>query len=169
MNKIQKIKSYLFEINQEDGKISLNKIINLLNKFDRNKTEEKSNDQENNDEQIDINNESEKGENGEEQDKEQKQEAEQIDDLNKEENENKEENKEEDKNKENDEKEKSQDNEDFGNKTKTNKGIDMKESVKNDEASSPRNESELFSSSNKKFRKSDDIKNNFFNSMFYNQ
>ena len=169
MNKIQKIKSYLFEINQEDGKISLNKVIYLLNKFDRNKTEEKSNDQENNDEQIDINNESEKGENGEEQDKEQKQEAEQIEDLNKEENENKEENKEEDKNKENDEKEKSQDNEEFENKTKTNKGIDMKESVKNDEASSPRNESELFSSSNKKFRKGDDIKNNFFNSMFYNQ
>jgi len=55
INKIQKIKTSLFEINEDEGKVSLDKIINLLNKFDKNKVEEKSNEQENDDEQNESN------------------------------------------------------------------------------------------------------------------
>ena len=161
INKIQKIKTSLFEINEDEGKVSLDKIINLLNKFDKNKVEEKSNEQENDDEQ----NESNREDKNKEKVEDNEQEKEQISEQNKEENENKEENND----KENEEKEKNQDNEEINIENKSNQDKDLKESVKNDEMSSPRNESELFSSSNKKFGKDDEIKNNFFNSIFYNQ
>ena len=163
INKIQKIKTSLFEINEDEGKVSLDKIINLLNKFDKNKVEEKSNEQENDDEQ----NESNREDKNQEKVEDIEQEKEQISEPNKEENENKEEKN--DNNKENEEKEKNQDNEEINIENKSNQDKDLKESVKNDEMSSPRNESEFFSSSNKKFGKGDEIKNNFFNSIFYNQ
>ena len=161
INKIQKIKTSLFEINEDEGKVSLDKIINLLNKFDKNKVEEKSNEQENDDEQNESNREDKNQEKVEDNEKE----KEQISEQNKEGNENKEENND----KENEEKEKNQNNEEINIENKSNQDKDLKESVKNDEMSSPRNESELFSSSNKKFGKDDEIKNNFFNSIFYNQ
>jgi hypothetical protein len=161
INKIQKIKTSLFEINEDEGKVSLDKIINLLNKFDKNKVEEKSNEQENDDEQNESNREDKNPEKVEDNEKE----KEQISEQNKEENENKEENND----KENEEKEKNQNNEEINIENKSNQDKDLKESVKNDEMSSQRNESELFSSSNKKFGKDDEIKNNFFNSIFYNQ
>ena len=163
INKIKKIKTSLFEINEDEGKISLDKIINLLNKFDKNKIEEKSNEQENDDEQIESNREDKNQEKVEDNE----QEKEQISEQNKEENKNKEENN--DNNKENEEKEKNQDNEEINIENKSNQDKDLKESIKNDEMPSPRNESELYSSSNKKFGKDDEIKNNFFNSIFYNK
>ena len=171
INKIQKIKNSLYEINEEEGKISLDKIINILNKFDKNKAEEKSNDMDNiDDEQIASNRESKKEEKNLEQEIE----------KNKEEDENKEEeiekiqeedNKENQKEdvKDNKENDKIQENEEINVKEKIDKELDLKESVKNDEMTSPRNDSELFSSSNKKFVKRDDIKNNIFNGMFFNQ
>ena len=162
-NKIKKIKRCIFEINEEEGKISLNKIMNLLNKFTKNKNDEKLNEE---DDQSDINQDNIKIEaSPEEQNKEEKEEKE-----NKEDNTEKEE-KEERENieikVENEEKENIQDNEEIENKTKSNN--DFKESIKNDEMTSRRNESEFLTSSNKKFEKSNELKNNFFNSIFYNQ
>ena len=116
-NKIKKIKTYIYEINEEEGKISLNKIINLLNKFDKRKNEDE--------EQSDIN-------------RETKKENEKI----VEEKEDKEEN------------------------------INKSEEIlikTNDEITSPRNESEFLSSSNKKIEINEEINNNFFRGIFYNQ
>ena len=116
-NKINKIKTYIYEINEEEGKISLNKIINLLNKFDKRKNEDE--------EQSDIN-------------RETKKENEKI----VEEKEDKEEN------------------------------INKSEEIlikTNDEITSPRNESEFLSSSNKKIEINEEINNNFFRGIFYNQ
>lgn len=104
-------------INEEEGKISLNKIINLLNKFDKRKNEDE--------EQSDIN-------------RETKKENEKI----VEEKEDKEEN------------------------------INKSEEIlikTNDEITSPRNESEFLSSSNKKIEINEEINNNFFMGIFYNQ
>ena len=170
-NKIKKIKSCIFEINEEEGKISLNKIINLLNKFSRNKNDVKLNEE---DEQSDINRDIKNEENPEEQNKEEKEEKEdkeekeeKEDNIEKENNEEKEEKENVEIKVDNEEKENIQVNEEIENKTKSNK--DFKESIKNDEMTSRRNESEFLTSSNKKYEKRDELKNNFFNSIFYNQ
>ena len=169
INKINKIKDCIYEINEEEGKISLDKIINLLNKFDKNKQEEKIKilDNNNNDEElIGTNKESKKEGKIEEKEQEQEHNKEEI----KEENENKNEtNNKEIENKEIENKEKNQENGEINIENKSNKEEEFREDVKNEEIISPRNESELFSSSNKKFEKNEDNKNNFFNSMFYSQ
>ena len=165
-NKIKEIKNYLYEINEEEGKISLDKIINLLNKFDKNLQEEKIKDIENNDEELEkTNRESKKDEKLEEKEQEQNKEEVKDENLNKEEDKNKG----EDNKKEIENKEKNQDNEEIKIINKSNEENELKENIKNGENISPINESELFSSSYKKFDKNEDIKNNFFNSMFYNQ
>ena len=179
-NKIKKIKSSIYDIYEEEGKICLNKIVNLLNKFDKNKNEEKINEE---DEQTNINKEIIKNEDLKEQEKEQESNENKEKEENKEEKEEKEENKEkkeenkeqkeeqkEENKEENDNnKESTQNNEEIDIKLNLNNDKDFRESIKNDEFSSHRNESEFFSSSIKQFKKSDELKNNFFNGMFFNQ
>ena len=168
-NKIQKIKSSIFDIYEEEGKICLNKLVNLLNKFDKSKNEEKSNEEI---DQTKINQEINKNENINEQTQTQVKEKEQENNENKDMEENKEqkeENKEENNEENNNNNENTQNNEEIDIKLNLNNDKDFKESIKNDDISSPRNESEFFSSSIKQFKNTDELKNNFFNGIFYNQ
>ena len=168
-NKIQKIKSSIFDIYEEEGKICLNKLVNLLNKFDKSKNEEKSNEEI---DQTKINQEINKNENINELTQMQVKEKEQENNENKDMEENKEqkeENKEENNEENNNNNENTQNNEEIDIKLNLNNDKDFKESIKNDDISSPRNESEFFSSSIKQFKNTDELKNNFFNGIFYNQ
>ena len=81
----------------------------------------------------------------------------------------KEENKEENNEENDNNNENTQNNEEIDIKLNLNNDKDFKESIKNDDISSPRNESEFFSSSIKQFKNTDELKNNFFNGIFYNQ
>ena len=168
-NKIQKIKSSIFDIYEEEGKICLNKLVNLLNKFEKSKNEEKSNEEI---DQTKINQEINKNENINEQMQTQVKDKEQDNNENKDMKENKEqkeENKEENNEENDNNNENTQNNEEIDIKLNLNNDKDFKESIKNDDISSPRNESEFFSSSIKQFKNTDELKNNFFNGIFYNQ
>ena len=165
IDKIKIVKSSIFEINEEEGKIPLDKIINLLNKFNKTKLEEKSDDED--DDQIELN-------------KENIEESEQKEQNPIYEDNNIIENKEEENNKTNnniieeDKKDVKEENgENSKNEIDTKSNInDNKESkidIKMEEMTSQKNESELeIEVSNRKNGKNEDIKNNFFNNMFYN-
>ena len=182
-NKIQKIKNSIFQINEEEGKIDLNKIVVLLHKFNGKEKEEKNNeetninisnnniDEENNTKSKNDetkNNEENKIEGKEEdiiqekkEEKEKKNEGEgdEGDDVVK-----KEEDKKEEKENEENKEEKSESEEEEDNENKSDK-----ESIKNDETSSNQNESEIIKNpvKNKKNRnKKDEVINNIFNALF---
>ena len=188
MTKIKKIKNSIFEINMEDGKINLNKIIKLLDKINGNKKEEKMNDnnkKENNNEEKKEDKKEKEEINGEEKEEEKREEEKEIEnkemDEKKKEEEKKTENKEEENIKEKEEKseqekeekEKEKDEEELINKEEKNdeEEVNKSDSIKNDETTTNQNESDFIRNSvtNKKNKKKkNDIRNNIFNALFFN-
>ena len=181
--KIKKIKNSMFEINVEEEKIDLYKIIALLDKLNG----VKENDKNNNKKEDDINKE-EKEETNVDKEKAQENKEEKIEKdnnneneiENKEENNIKEEDEKENENKNENEKEKENDKEVEMNKEEENEEEEElnenenksdKESNKNEETTSNQNESDFIKNNkpNKKNKKKkDEITNNIFNSLFFN-
>ena len=181
--KIKKIKNSIFEINVEEEKIDLYKIIALLDKLNG----VKENDKNNNKKEDDINKE-EKEETNVDKEKAQENKEEKIEKdnnneneiENKEENNIKEEDEKENENKNENEKEKENDKEVEMNKEEENEEEEElnenenksdKESNKNEETTSNQNESDFIKNNkpNKKNKKKkDEITNNIFNSLFFN-
>ena len=182
MSKIIKIKNSIYEINEEEGKIDLYKIITLLDKLngkidkeqskkanvedmekkEKNEKEENiKNNEENRKEIININ------DNKNEKENEIKEEEEEENNIKKDEEEEKE-NKDDEKKKENEEEEeinKDEINDDEEDEKKSNK-----ESIINDETGSNQNESEILKNTKmkKNKKKKDEIINNIFNALFFN-
>ena len=176
LTKIQKIKESLFDINVEEGKIDLNKIIKLLDKFNTKKKEIKDNEKEEEGNEsvnkiIEKENE-EKKENEEEMKKENKEENEE--EKEKENDEEKEKIKEKENEKENDE-EKEKEEIKEGVEEEINKEEDnidkiQGENAKSDENNTEQNDSENLRSSSKikKNKRRNETSNNIFNAMFFN-
>ena len=177
-SKIQKIKTCIFDINEEEGKIDLNKISNLLDKYNgkiitkikKEKIEGLEIEEENKCDEEKKENENDIKEEKKENENEIKKEEENVDKIKEEEKkEEKEVKKEEGKVVEDEKENKEEKNEE----EEEEENMDDKESVKNDATSSIQNDSEevikdMIKSKRNKKNKKDEIVNNIFNALFIN-
>ena len=184
-NKIQKIKNCIFQINEEEEKIDLNKIVVLLDKFNGKEIENEEKNIINKNEETNININTSSNNNIDEEKKEEKDITKSKNDIDKkkveniiqekeENNKNNEENdikKEEEKKEDKIEEKENLENKDekSENEEDDNENNSDKESNKNDESTSNQNESEIYKNTvknKKKGNKKDEIINNIFNAIF---